>query len=121
MSVRNYHHGDRWLPGVIQQRTGPVSFGVKLNDGRMRRCHQDQLRKRTVEMPPELLADADDTVPSASFPEPSTDSTESTETTSAQQSSDSMPVSSNAAPTSGTVKVYPTCSIQPVVRYEPTW
>ena len=26
--VRNYHNGDRWLPGVIQKRTGPVSFLV---------------------------------------------------------------------------------------------
>ena len=24
--VRNYHQGDRWLPGVIEQKTGPVSF-----------------------------------------------------------------------------------------------
>lgn len=24
--VRNYHHGDKWLPGVIQQKTGPVSY-----------------------------------------------------------------------------------------------
>ena len=44
--VRNYHQGNRWLPGVIEQRTGPVSFRVKLTDGRTRRCHQDQVRKR---------------------------------------------------------------------------
>ena len=24
--VRNYHHGDKWLSGVIQQKTGPVSY-----------------------------------------------------------------------------------------------
>ena len=124
--MQNYHHGDRWLPGVVQQKTGPVSFRVKLNDGRMRRCHQDQLRKRTVEMPQELPTDSDDTIPSASSPEPSTASTESiatTETTSTEQSSDSIPVSLDAAnehTTSGNVKAYPTCTRQPVVRYEPT-
>ena len=26
--VKNYHHGDKWLPGVIQKKTGPVSFVV---------------------------------------------------------------------------------------------
>ena len=36
MFVRNYHHGGRWLPGVIEQKTGPVSFRVKLDDGRLR-------------------------------------------------------------------------------------
>ena len=24
--VRNYHQGDQWLPGVIEQKTGPVSY-----------------------------------------------------------------------------------------------
>ena len=38
--VKNYHHGDKWLPGMIQKKTGPVSFVVKLTDGRVRRCHQ---------------------------------------------------------------------------------
>ena len=56
--VRNYHQGNRWLPGVISQKTGPVSFRVKLADGRERRCHQDQLRKRTVQM--ELVPEVED-------------------------------------------------------------
>ena len=47
--VRNYHQGGRWLPGIIEQKTGPVSFRVNLTDGRMRRCHQDQIRKRSVD------------------------------------------------------------------------
>ena len=78
-------------------------------------------------MPQELPTDSDDTIPSASSPEPSTASTESiatTETTSTEQSSDSIPVSLDAAnehTTSGPVKAYPTRTRQPVVRYEPTW
>ena len=48
--VKNFQSGDKWLPGVISKRTGPVSFVVQLSDGRERRCHQDQLQKRTVEV-----------------------------------------------------------------------
>ena len=48
--VKNYHHGDKWLPGVIQKKTGPVSFVVRLTDGRLRCCHQDQLCRHSVEV-----------------------------------------------------------------------
>ena len=53
--VKNYGSGLRWLPGKIEQVTGPVSFQVKLDDGRTRRCHQDQIRIRVIapDMPPE--------------------------------------------------------------------
>ena len=46
--VKNYGSGRRWLPGTIVQITGPVSYQVKLEDGRLRRCHQDQLRQRVT-------------------------------------------------------------------------
>ena len=49
--VRNYHHGDKWIPGEVLRRTGPVSVCVQLHDGRSRRCHHDQIRSRTVETP----------------------------------------------------------------------
>ena len=44
-----YRDGARWLPGHIEQKSGPVSFQVRLTDGRIVRCHQDQLRKRSEE------------------------------------------------------------------------
>ncbi len=44
--LKNYGAGRRWLPGMVIQVTGPVSYKVKLHDGRLRRCHQDQLRQR---------------------------------------------------------------------------
>ncbi len=31
--VRNYQQGERWIPGVIEQATGPVSFRVRMSDG----------------------------------------------------------------------------------------
>ena len=46
--VRNFSAGDRWLPGRIVSLVGPVSFHVQLEDGRRRKCHQDQLRARVV-------------------------------------------------------------------------
>ncbi len=47
--VRNYQSGRRWLPGVIQDKTGPVSYRAKMQDGRLRRCHVDQIQSRTVD------------------------------------------------------------------------
>ena len=50
--VRNYHQGDKWLPGVISEKTGPVSFKVTMTTGQDRR-HQDHIWKRSpdVEVP----------------------------------------------------------------------
>ena len=47
--VKNYGSGCRWLPGRIMEASGPVSFSVRLEDGRLRRCHRDQIRPRLVE------------------------------------------------------------------------
>ena len=41
--VRNYGQGSVWLPGVIVGVDGPVSFVVKLHDGRTWRRHADQM------------------------------------------------------------------------------
>ena len=47
--LKNFGAGQRWLPGQIVEMTGPVSFQVLLEDGRRKRCHQDQLRSRVVD------------------------------------------------------------------------
>ena len=49
MFVRNHHGGEKWLSGHIELVTGPVSFQVKLADGRTIRSHQDHIRKRVIE------------------------------------------------------------------------
>ena len=46
--VRNFGTGQKWLPAVIQEVTGPVSFLVKLQDGSLVRRHQDHLRRRVT-------------------------------------------------------------------------
>jgi len=44
--ARSYGSGQsNWIPAHIVQRTGPVSFKVKLDSGIICRRHQDQLRK----------------------------------------------------------------------------
>ena len=47
--VRNHRGGEKWLSGHIELVTGPVSFQVKLADGRTVRSHQDHIRKRGIE------------------------------------------------------------------------
>ena len=41
--------GQKWLPAVIQEVTGPVSFMVKLHDDRLVRRHLDHLLRRDDE------------------------------------------------------------------------
>ena len=40
-------------------RSGPVSFHVLLEDGRQKRCHQDQLRPHLVDDGPPELSETD--------------------------------------------------------------
>ena len=44
--VRNFGPGQKWLPGTIVATTGPVSYCVLLEDGRVWRRHQDHMRQR---------------------------------------------------------------------------
>ena len=124
-----YHHGACWLPGVIEQRTGPVSCKVRLEDGRIRRCHQDQVRNRFVEMPPESPTEFDTATPATVSSEPSTNSTESPTTNSGAASEIDKPsnappettdAGTNNAPTE-TARTYSVRSRNPVDRFEPTW
>ena len=70
--MKNYNPGQLWLPGQIVKVTGPVSFHVRLTDGRLRRCHQDQLRPRegdeeTMGQIPDSVPEDDELIPT---PEP---------------------------------------------------
>ena len=42
--IQNFGTGQRWLPGMIQESTCPVSFLVKLSNNQLMRQHQDHLR-----------------------------------------------------------------------------
>ena len=43
----NFRRGPRWLPGILKESTGPTSFAVQLEDGRLLRRHQDHLIQRS--------------------------------------------------------------------------
>ena len=44
--MKNFGTGQKWLEGKIAGCTGPVSFLVEMEDGKLVRRHQDQLRHR---------------------------------------------------------------------------
>ncbi|XP_072023179.1 uncharacterized protein [Amphiura filiformis] len=53
--------GPKWLPGHVIAQTGPVSYKVKLTDGRVWKRHVDQIRKRYSNMqnPPQAEPKSD--------------------------------------------------------------
>ena len=134
------------MSAVIQKVTGPVSFMVRLQDGRVIRCHQDHLRRHIPDVEPEKPAEADDIpeilidsfpfAPSSSVTHNSEDgdsasgnSEESTTSTDATQPRADVPISDNTTETvtsdadaqnnpesSGVIKRYPKRK-----RKQPDW
>ena len=45
----NFQGSPKWMPGVLEQQLGPVSYVVRLQDGRLWRRHQDHLKTRRPE------------------------------------------------------------------------
>ena len=43
----NFIRGPKWIPEVLKQSTGPTSFTVQIEDGRLLRRHQDHLIQRS--------------------------------------------------------------------------
>ena len=44
--IHNFTSSQHWLPSTILSQSGPVSFVVKLTDGRFMRRHQDHVHLR---------------------------------------------------------------------------
>lgn len=125
--VRNYQSGKRWLPGVIQDKTGPVSFRAKMQDGRVRRCHVDQVRNRTVDEPaePEEVPISNAISPDDLYA-PQADSTpvimndSSSPEVGVESPVDVVPSQDVVSKPATAIKVYPKRNRKPVDRYEPT-
>ena len=131
--VKNFGAGQRWLPGQIVDVSGPVSFHVLLEDGRRKRCHQDQLRSRVVDDgdPDTTQGGPDSSFPIASpssseeAPTPQgagppesrqpTDSSTSTESNTSSPTESSTPVQ----PTETAAKRYPRRQRRPREWFEP--
>ena len=128
--VRNYQQGRSWLPGVIQERTGPVSFRVRMQDGRIRRCHLDQVRKRSVEEPsaseseievPNSLTDVQPVPPDSPVERTQAEESSVPHEHPVVESSEQTSSSSTISRPATAVKVYPTRTRKAVDRFEPTW
>ena len=96
----------------------------------MRRCHQDQVRKRSVDLPRESNTESDSTLPAIEPPEPTIASPESptivesgndAEGDMSRNTSSELTDSAVEQSSSNSAKTYPKRSRNPVERYEPTW
>ena len=63
--ARNYAKGKTWLPGTVLGVDGPVSFVVRLSDGRVWRRHCEQLRSRSLDPSSDYFDVPGDAVPAA--------------------------------------------------------
>ena len=73
--VKNLPAGKpKWIPGIVKKVTGPLSYVVKLQDGKEVRRHVDHVRKREISeltppsVGPELYPDIDEIQPSINEP-----------------------------------------------------
>ena len=79
VNVRNFPTGDGWLPGIIMEENGPLSFQIKLQDGRMVRRHIDHIIYRSNSQPAQASDDWMD-LPPVSDPNTTEQSSSVTET-----------------------------------------
>lgn len=47
--IKNFSVGPKWLPGVVMQVTGPLSYMIRLSDGRLLKRHVDHVLPRASE------------------------------------------------------------------------
>lgn len=57
--VRNYSYGPKWIPAVIQNPLGPVSYTVSLGSGQTMKRHVDQVRAGLTAAAPNLELNKD--------------------------------------------------------------
>ena len=107
--VKNTLGNRRWIPGTVTAVTGPVSYHVKLDSGRVRKCHQDQLRIR--ETVTENLDSPERESMDLSIPLPSADESDD------DQSSNMNDADSNS--NTETRRMYPSRTRSQPDRYEP--
>ncbi len=115
---------ERWIPGVITSIQGNVLYLVKLESGRIRKCHTNQLRERHVEMPcpsPEIPPEC--VFPGAVSLEINTEEATEVSTTPPDPELTGAPEQNetDASNLSNPVKTYPNRSRRQVQRYDPSF
>ena len=121
--VKNYGSGRRWFPGTIVQVT---SYQVKLEDGRLRRCHQDQLRQRVTAPDAPTVSDEGLEMESSDVARsegPQLELSDVTVPSPVEQplttSSDETEIVTSDTGTGSSVRTYPTRHRVPLDRYRP--
>ena len=61
--AKNFSSGEPWLKGTVHHKTNPVSFTVRLTDGRIMTQHLNQLREDSVTNDPLSTTDCDEDTP----------------------------------------------------------
>ena len=56
--ARDFRSQDKWLPGVIHSQSGPVSYDVELENGKIVKRHIDHLQDRSVLTKPSTPVDS---------------------------------------------------------------
>ena len=96
---------------------------MKLTNGKVRRCHQDQIRNRSVDVSQDLPSESDHNMSDIVIP--TTQAAVPTVNTEPSNSNvELMPDSTPGNPsidTSHKEKTYPNRKRAPVKRFEPTW
>ena len=72
--MKNFGNGPTWLPGIVKEVRGPLSYIVTLYDGREVHKHVDQIRIRTVAS---TNLESDNEISDDFLPAPMTESTPS--------------------------------------------
>ena len=117
--VRDFPVGSSWLPGVVEEKRGPYSFIITLEDGRSVRRHLDHIRLRregtpAVDVTESSPTETDDFIPRPALQErtetPLVDNSEEVEVPAGQErTAPAMPLRRS------------TRDRHQVDRYEPTW
>ena len=54
--ARDYGGADKWVPGIVLQRLGPITYSIEISNGRIVKRHIDQLKPRVkARTPSEVL------------------------------------------------------------------
>ena len=61
--ARNYRDGDKWVPGVVIERKGPLSYTIQTESGMLWRRHIDQLRKLSTSTANSAVSSEESTLP----------------------------------------------------------
>ena len=79
--VRNFRPGPDWVPGVFDEKLGPLSYMVKVGNGQVWKRHIDHLRRSAASQGSDSQEPQDVAIYSATTNEPSVMATTTEEQT----------------------------------------